>query len=137
VPPESKVEVKREESKLAPEQETALKKAYHIVVSKEEENRKIKEVWENLEKAKAKEKAQEVKTEARKKSPESTSSEPQKKGGNRKSTKEARVKVFRLISALGAEVISSSSDRKEVKLTPAQVAKRQKDVQFSQRGGRM
>ena len=87
-------------------------------MNKQESSKKVK-AWENLERSKAAAKAQEVAKDTRKKSPESTSSEPQKKGGNRKSGKEARVKVIRLVTAEGEEVTPSSSERREVVLTPA------------------
>ena len=96
--------------KLTPEQETALKQAYDMIVSKEDETKKIKEAWENPERTKATAKAQEVTKDTRKKSPDSVSNEPQKKKGNRKSTREARVKVIRLVSAEGEEVTQSPSE---------------------------
>ena len=81
-------------------------------MNKEESS--IKEARENLEKSKTTAKAQEVSKDTRKKSPESTSSEPQKKAGNRKSTREVRIRVIRLVTANGEEVTPPSEEQREV-----------------------
>lgn len=96
-----------------------FKQAFGISAGQEEENKKIKEAWENVERSKAAAKAQELTEDTRKKSQDSTSSEPQKNRGNRKSTRDARIKVIRLVPAEGEEVKPSSSERREVVLTPS------------------